>query len=78
MINIEAVDMTDVDNAIRKINRWLEASGMPEARLGLLSAANSGAIERIRNGTARIDTLQAVLRYIERNPPGKSPGGGCA
>ena len=68
MKNIEAAYMTDVDNAVRKISRWLEASGMPEARLGLLSAANSGAVERIRNGTARIDTLQAVLKYIERNP----------
>lgn len=71
MINVVAGDMTEVDKALRKIDLWLKASGVPEARLGLLSAANSGAIERIRNGTARIDTLQAVLIYIERNPVGK-------
>ena len=61
--------MTDVDKAVNKIHQWLRASGISETRLGLLSAANGGAIERIRKYTARMDTLQAVLHYIERNPP---------
>ena len=60
--------MTDVDNAIKKIERWLEASQVPESRLGLLAAANAGAMERIRAGTAQLATLQAVLRYIEDHP----------
>jgi ABC-type phosphate/phosphonate transport system substrate-binding protein len=63
--------MTDIDNAIKKIDRWLSQTKTSESRLGLLSAANAGAIQRIRNGTAQIATLQAVLRYIEANPPGR-------
>ena len=60
--------MTDVDNAIKKIDKWLSLSKVTESRLGLLSAANAGAVERIRSGTARVETLQAVLLYIEKNP----------
>jgi hypothetical protein len=60
--------MTDVDNAIKAIERWLTQTGTSESRLGLLSAANAGAIQRIRNGTAQVATLRAVLEYIERNP----------
>ena len=34
--------MTYVDDAIKKINRWLKATGYSEGRLGLLAAANAG------------------------------------
>ena len=63
--------MTYVDDAIKKINRWLKATGYSEGRLGLLAAANAGAVPRIRNGTAQIATLQAVLKFIEQNPSGR-------
>jgi hypothetical protein len=63
--------MTIIDKAITQIDRWLSASEISEGRLGLLSSANAGAIQRIRNGTAQIATLQSVLRYIEQNPARK-------
>jgi hypothetical protein len=53
---------------VAEIDAWLRASGMSESRLGNLAAANSAAIKRIRNGSARVDTLHAVLRYIRANP----------
>jgi len=64
--------MTFVDKALAQIDGYLETTGMAESRLGLLSAASGGAIKRIRNGTAQITTLQAVLRYIEQNPARRS------
>ena len=60
--------MTFVDKALTQIDRWLADTGTAESRLGLLSTANAGAIKRIRNGTAQIATLQAVLEYIETHP----------
>lgn len=56
---------------IQEIERWLKKSGWKESRLGLLAAGNQFAIERIRNGSASISTLEAVLRYIRGNPVGK-------
>lgn len=53
---------------MKVIDRWLKKTGVPEARLGLLAAANPRAVERIRSGTATVDTLNAVLRYIKANP----------
>ena len=52
---------------IAEIERWLKRSRISENRLGLLAAANPRAIERIRDETARISTLRAVIRYIRRN-----------
>jgi hypothetical protein len=56
--------MTEVE----KIEAWLAATGVSESRLGLLAAANPRAVARIRSGTARVETLKAVMRYIRRNP----------
>lgn len=53
---------------MKAINQWLKKTGTSESRLGLLAAANPRAVERIRNGSARIDTLNAVLSYIRANP----------
>jgi hypothetical protein len=61
----------DIQDAVTRIDRWLKATKMAESRLGMLSSANPHAISRIRAGTARIDTLQAVLDYIEKNPSRK-------
>lgn len=55
---------------MKEIDKWLEKTGVPEARLGLLAAANPHAVERIRAGTAQVQTLNAVLNYIRKNPPG--------
>ena len=54
---------------MKVIDKWLAKTGMAEGRLGLLACANPKAIERIRTGRARIETLNAVLSYIKRNPP---------
>ncbi len=57
-----------VDEALKRIDEWLEATGTPEYRLGLLACANARAVERVRNGTARIESLRQILDHIERNP----------
>jgi len=56
------------DREIAEIEKWLAAAGMSESRLGLLACANPRAIERIRNGSARIETLRQVLAYVRANP----------
>jgi hypothetical protein len=58
----------DIAAAVAKIDKWLKATGVAESRLGMLSAANPHAVSRIRTGSARIDTLQAVLSYIASHP----------
>ena len=58
----------DIKETVAAIDKWLKALGMAESRLGMLSAANPHAIARIRAGTARIETLRAVLDYIKTNP----------
>ena len=63
--------MTDeniVDREIKRIDDWLAKTGMNEGRLGMLACANQRAIERVRNGTASLETFRAVLDYIGRNP----------
>lgn len=61
-------DENPVDREIKRIEAYLAKSGMPESRLGLLACANARAIERVRNGSASIETLRAVLNYIAANP----------
>lgn len=62
------------DQDVEKIDAWLKATGTAESRLGLLAAANSRAIERIRGGTATMKTFRAVMAYIEANPVTRSCG----
>ncbi len=57
-----------VDEALRQIDEWLKATGTPEYRLGLMACANARAVDRVRNGTARIESLRQILDHIERNP----------
>ena len=57
-----------VDEHIEKIDAYLEATGMPESRLGLLACANQRVVERIRKGNARVESLRAVLDYIHQHP----------
>ena len=63
--------MTDesfVTSQIRRIDAFLARTGMKESRLGLLATANARAIERIRDGTASVKTLDDVLNYIDAQP----------
>lgn len=64
-----------IDQEISSIDQWLKATRTTESRLGLLAAANPRAIDRIRDGTARVDTLRAVLAYIHANPAVKKAHG---
>ena len=54
-------------DGLEEIDKWLKATGTKESRLGLLAAANPRAISRIRNGTALVSTLDAILTYIRAN-----------
>jgi hypothetical protein len=56
-------------DALDEIERWLRATGMAESRLGMLSAANQLAVPRLRNGTAQVSTLTAVLKFVREHPP---------
>lgn len=58
-----------MDTEIARIDEWLRATGTKEARLGLLACANAKALERVRDGTARINTLRELLDYIALHPP---------
>lgn len=61
-------DESVVDREIKKIDAWLEKADIPESRLGMLACANQRAIERIRNKKASIETFEAVMEYIRKNP----------
>ena len=56
-----------VAQAIDRIDRWLKTTGMAESRLGMLACANTRAIKRVREKTASLETLEAILAYIEKN-----------
>ena len=53
---------------IDEIDAWLAKTKVAESRLGMLATANPRAVERIRDGTARVETLERVLTYIRANP----------
>ena len=57
-----------VDEEIRKIQDWLQATGMKPSRLGLLACANPRAVDRVLNGTGSVDSLRALIDYIRENP----------
>ena len=54
--------------AIDRIDKWLKATNMPVSRLGLLACANARAVERVKAGTGSVDTLRAILEYIDAHP----------
>lgn len=56
---------------LKKIDEWLELTGLPESRLGLLSCANPRAIARIRSGSATLATLAKVEDYLDRIDHGR-------
>ena len=57
-----------VATALDKIDRWLKATGTKDYKLGSLACANVRAVPRIRDKSASIETLEAVLRYIDDHP----------
>jgi hypothetical protein len=61
-------DESIVDREIKKIDAWLSKADMPESRLGMLACANQRAVDRIRKKKASLETFQAVLDYIKKNP----------
>jgi hypothetical protein len=64
-----------LDDDIAAIELWLKATRTTESRLGLLASANPRAVDRIRDGTAQIETLRQVAAYVRANPPkGKNRG----
>lgn len=62
-----------VAEMVDKIGAWLRATGMAEARLGLLACANVRAVKRVRAYKAQMNTLEAILDYIDQHP---ARGGG--
>lgn len=58
----------EVYKYIMRINSWLKDTNTKETRLGLLACANGSAIKRIRSGSASVNSLRDVLKYIEQNP----------
>ena len=64
-------DENPVDREIAKIDAWLEATGTKESRLGLLACANPHAVKRVRDGTARVETLRQLLDHIRIHPAPK-------
>lgn len=62
------MDENPVDREIKRIEAYLAKSRISASRLGLLACANARAVERIKNGSASIETLRAVLDYISANP----------
>lgn len=67
------MEKTLVDEAIKRIETWLKANqSVSESRLGLLACANARALERVRNGTASVETLRALLIYIDSRPTRRS------
>lgn len=59
-----------VDTAVSEIDAWLKKTGVAESRLGLLACANARAVDRVRNGTATVQTLRSLMDYIKANPKG--------
>jgi len=57
-----------MEKEIERIEAWLKETGMAESRLGSLACANVYVVGRIRNGTANIKSLEAVLNYIKQHP----------
>lgn len=63
-----------VDREIRRIDAYLEATGMKDSRLGLLACANARAVERVRNGTGSVESLRLLLDYIDLHPVKRAKG----
>lgn len=58
-----------VDIACAEMDAWLTESGMVESRLGVLACGNVRAVRRIRDGSARIHTLQDMVVFIRNHYP---------
>lgn len=57
---------------IKEIDDWLRKTGWADSRLGMLATANARAVARIRDGSARVSTLTAVLKFIYDHPASRT------
>ncbi len=62
------METNPVDDAVKEIEDFLARTGMKESRLGLLACANPRAVERVRDGSARVETLRALVEFVRREP----------
>jgi hypothetical protein len=57
----------NIERIITLIETWLSKQRLSEVTLGIKICGNPRAFARIRSKSANIDTLNAVLNYIEKN-----------
>lgn len=55
-----------ISRDIQKIEAFLISHGMTESRMGLLACGNPRAVERVRDGSARVETLRALVEFVRR------------
>lgn len=53
-----------VDECLEEIDSFLRETRMKESRLGLLACANPRAVARVRDGSAKVETLRALIHYV--------------
>ena len=61
-------NVIEIETLLAEAETWLKRSGMPKSRLGLLACANSRAVDRMRDRTASVKTLEATISYIRAHP----------
>lgn len=65
----DAAMVSDIEDQIAEIDKWLAQSKWKPATLGTVASGNAHAISRIRTGAAPINTLSRILEYIRKNEP---------
>lgn len=55
-----------VSQYLHEIESFISETGMNESRFGLLTCANPRALDRVRDGSARLRTLQQMLDFVRR------------
>ncbi len=55
----------DVDRIVRKIETFCKKRKMSLSRFGRNAARNPNLVQRIRNRTASLATMEVALKYIE-------------
>lgn len=66
--NRKPISKVSVDKEIERIDAWLTVTGMKPSRLGLLACANARAVDRVKAGTGSVESLRALLDYIDKHP----------
>lgn len=63
---IPSLGSDPISQDIQEIEAFLSETGMMDSRLGLLACANPRAMARVRDGSARIRTLEEILAFVRR------------